>query len=107
SVRKLRSIYQDLAVDLVHLNTFLLIPAGIAAKKSGIKVIWHIREPLYRGLTGIRRHYVRKAIKQNSDAIIAISQQDAARLGGPIDKLEVVYNYIDFAKFDHSLSGRG
>lgn len=105
SARKLRLIYQELAIDLVHLNTSLLIPAGIAAKRSGIKVIWHIREPLFRGWAGIRRHFVRKAIVQNSDAIIAISREDASRLGGDIDKLQVVYNYIDFAKFDYRLPG--
>lgn len=105
SVWKLISIYRELSIDLVHLNTSLLIPAGTAARRAGIKVVWHIREPLYRGWFGVRRHFVRKAIIKNSDAIVAISREDASRLGSDLSKVQVIYNYVDFAKFDFRISG--
>src|SRR5690606_16178078 len=44
SVRRLMTLYRELTIDLVHLNTSLLIPAGIAARRLGLKVVWHIRE---------------------------------------------------------------
>jgi len=90
--------------DIVHLNTSLLIPVGIAAKKAHKKVVWHIREPLIKGFFGLRRYFIRNCIKKNSDRIIAISNHNADRLG-KTDKVKVIYNYVDFNKFDKTIKG--
>lgn len=90
--------------DIVHLNTSLLLPFGKAAHLAGIKVVWHIRESLYAGFLGIRKTLIRNWIKKYSDKIFSISTFEAKRLGKS-DKIAVVYNYIDFQKFDSDLSG--
>ncbi|MFZ6011462.1 MAG: hypothetical protein ACOYXT_14025, partial [Bacteroidota bacterium] len=47
SVRKMLSFLETQEkFDIIHLNTSLLLAAGKAAKLSGAKVVWHIREPL-------------------------------------------------------------
>lgn len=104
SVKKMSFFFKNHSFDIVHLNTSLLLAAGKAAKLSGAKVVWHIREPLYRGILGLRRRFVKYWIHKYSDKIVAISSIEAERIGRP-EKTSIVYNYIDFKKFDSSLSG--
>ncbi|MBX2916332.1 MAG: glycosyltransferase family 4 protein [Cyclobacteriaceae bacterium] len=103
SIQRLKDIFTKYKPDLVHLNTSLLIPAAIAAKKCGLKVVWHIREPLYKGFLGIRRRFIRNIITRYADAIIAISQEDGRRIGNNVKSLSVIYNYIDFKRFDKNI----
>jgi glycosyltransferase involved in cell wall biosynthesis len=91
--------------DLVHLNTSTLFACAIAAKRAGLKIVWHIREPLHRGYFGIRRHFIRKFIFEYSDKILPICRYDSEQLI-PTDKIHVVYNFVDFTKFDRTISGK-
>lgn len=88
--------------DIVHLNTSTLFAFAIAAKRAGLKVVSHIREPLHHGYFGIRRSMIQNAIHAHADIIIPICYYDAGQLI-PSDKIHVVYNFIDFKKFDSSL----
>jgi glycosyltransferase involved in cell wall biosynthesis len=85
--------------DIVHINTSVMLAVGIACKIQKIKLVWHIREPITQGLLGIRRFVVRKIIKYCADQIIAISYQDKKSLGR-CSKCTIIYNYVDFLKFD-------
>lgn len=85
--------------DIVHLNSITLIDWAKAAKIAGKKVVLHVREPLAKGLFGIRRTFIRKQIDQYCDHVIAISKDNAKRVGLP-SKTTVVYNFSDFSKFD-------
>lgn len=98
---KLTSFFAEHAYDIIHLNTSLLLPVGKAAKLSGAKVIWHIRETLLRGTFGLRRFIVRRWIQKYADWIFAISKPSAASVGNP-QKLSIVENYVDFTKFDRT-----
>ena len=69
--------------DIIHLNSVTLIDWAKAAKRDGKKVVLHVREPLAKGLLGIRRAFIRKQIDQNCDHIIAISHDNAKRVGLP------------------------
>jgi glycosyltransferase involved in cell wall biosynthesis len=91
--------------DIVHLNSSPLIAFAIAAKRLGLKVVQHIREPLSAGYFGWRRNLVRRIIDRNSDLIIPICGYDSDQLI-PSDKIHVVYNFIDFALFDAAISPR-
>lgn len=102
SAKKLDVFFRDHQYDIVHVNTSLNLPVGIAAKRNGMKVVWHVREPLKKGWLGIRRALVRKAIIRNADKIIAISKFDASKLGEN-NKTEVIYNYVDFSRFDRNV----
>jgi len=104
SIVKVYKFLQGSDFDIVHINTSLLIPVGIAAKKAHKKVVWHIREPLIKGVFGLRRYFIRNCIKKNSDRIIAISNHNADRLG-KTDKVKVIYNYVDFSNFDKTING--
>jgi glycosyltransferase involved in cell wall biosynthesis len=89
------------APPIVHLNSSTLVVAAMAAKSLGLPVVWHIREPLARGYFGFRRRLLQKAIHRFADHVIAISQHDANQLGDiPLSRLSIVYNFVDFARFD-------
>src|SRR5262245_29003699 len=104
SARRMRDELRDRRPDLVHINTSVVLAAGLGAAWAGVPVIWHVREPLYRGAFGLRRWLVRTCIDRCSRAVIAISKFDAAPLvQGP--KLRVVYNFVDFDRFDRRLDG--
>jgi glycosyltransferase involved in cell wall biosynthesis len=104
SVKVLLPFFKEKQYDIVHLNTSLLLSVGKAAKLAGSKVVWHIREPLYQGILGIRKGIVSSWIKKYSDKILAITGVEASRLGAS-EKIEIVYNFVDFKKFDKSISG--
>ena len=85
--------------DIVHLNSITLIDWAKAASIDGKKVVLHVREPLANGLFGLRRAFIRRQIDRYCDHVIAISQDNANRVGLP-SKTTVVYNFSDFNKFN-------
>lgn len=91
------------ASPIVHLNSSTLAVAALAARSLGLPLAWHIREPLARGYLGFRRALLRAAIRRCPDAVIAICEDDAARLGRtPPGLVRVIHNFVDFAQFDAS-----
>ena len=106
SARRMLDELRARPVDLVHLNTSTLLPAGLGAAWAGVPVVWHVRETLHPGTLGLRRQLVRTCIDRCSHAVIAISRFNAAPLiPGP--KVHVVYNFVDFKRFDRRLDGSG
>ena len=104
SALRMRAELRARPADLVHLNTSVLLPAGLGAAWAGVPVVWHVREPLHPGILGVRRSLVRSCIDACSRAVIAISRFDAAPLAQG-DKLHVVYNFVNFETFDRRLDG--
>lgn len=83
-------------VDLIHLNSSVLTD-WLAPCKSKAKVVIHIREPFSNGYFGIRSYFFRSQIRKYADCIVAISRDNAERIGLP-DKTKVIYNYTSLAK---------
>jgi glycosyltransferase involved in cell wall biosynthesis len=106
AIAKARAFFRSRPFDLVHLNTSTLLAFGIAAKREGLRVVWHIREPLSRGYFGLRRAMVRRIVHRNADLIIPICRYDADQLT-PSSRIHVVYNFIDFSVFDRRVDGSG
>jgi glycosyltransferase involved in cell wall biosynthesis len=79
--------------DIVHLNSSVLTD-WIAPSKKQAKVIIHIREPFRKGKIDILHHIFKRQISKYADHIIAISKDNAERVGIP-DKTTVVYNYSE------------
>jgi len=104
SILRTERIIRELKADLVHLNTSGLPASAIGAKRAGVPVVWHIREPLHHGYLGLRRALFRRAIHRYADRVIAICQDNARQLI-PSNRIRVIYNFVDFALFDHRLSG--
>jgi len=89
--------------DIIHLNSIILIDWAKAAKKNDKIVILHVREPLAKGLLRFRMIFIRRQIDKYCDRIIAISNDNAKRVGLP-NKTSVIYNFSDFNKFDLRVS---
>lgn len=79
--------------DLLHLNSSVLSDFLCSGSKRG-KVIMHIREPMANGYFGFRKSIIKNQIALYADHVIAISKDNAARLG-LIDKVSVVYNFSE------------
>ncbi|MBL0175714.1 MAG: glycosyltransferase family 4 protein [Ignavibacteria bacterium] len=104
AIARASAFFAQRQFDLVHLNTSTLLAFGIAAKRAGLRVVWHIREPLSRGYFGWRRSMVRRIIHRNADLVIPICNHDAQQLT-PSERIHVVYNFIDFRVFDAAIDG--
>ena len=104
SVLRTERIVRELAPTLVHLNTSGLPASAIGAKRAGVPLVWHIREPLHPGYLGMRRALFRRIIDRYADQVIAICQDNARQLI-PSDRIRVIYNFCDLALFDRTLSG--
>ena len=104
AIDRAEKFLQKRSFDIVHLNTSTLLAFGIAAHRCGVKVVWHVREPIARGYFGLRRAFVRRIVDGNADRIIPICKYDAGQLI-PSPKITVVYNFVDFTQFDAGVSG--
>ena len=104
SARRFREFLRAHPCDLVHLNSIVQIPAAMGARDAGLPVVWHIREELHPGYTGLRRAWVRRCIERYASRVIVISKHNAAQLP-PGLRATVVYNFVDFERFDRNVSG--
>jgi len=89
--RVLREIIQREKIDIVHANaTAAHLAGGLAARRSGIPAVWHVRDlsPLGRWCKNLARR---------ADAVVAISHAVAEALVNqrvPASKIQVVYNAL-------------
>jgi glycosyltransferase involved in cell wall biosynthesis len=81
---------------LVHLNEAQLLPAAALAKRSGARVVWHLRSSL-ASEGEARRRLVLGAIDRWGDAAIAIDEDVAASFPLRIP-LHVVFNSVTVAE---------
>lgn len=85
-------ILDQIKPDIIHLNTSSLSAWALAAHTKKIPVVWHIREPLASGYTGLRRWITKKIISSYATKIIAISHADAAPWD-TLEKTQVIENF--------------
>lgn len=83
--------------DVVHLNSDVLSSWACAAKKMGFKVVCHNRDPIAKGLLGIRRYLLKRVLKAGVDHFISISEDNANRLGFT-NATTVIYNFVSLPK---------
>ncbi|MGX9220816.1 glycosyltransferase family 4 protein [Massilia varians] len=65
--------------DLVYLNSAFISDFGYAAKALGKRVMVHVREPISKGLSGLRYKVIKNTIA-TADHVIAVSEDNATRL---------------------------
>jgi glycosyltransferase involved in cell wall biosynthesis len=106
SALRTERLVRRLEADLVHLNTSGLPASAIGARRAGVPVVWHVREPIHHGYTGLRRAVLRRLIHEYSDRVVAICHDNARQLWAS-DRVRVIYNFVDFARFDRALYGTG
>lgn len=79
--------------DIVHLNSSSLTDWLAPSKKLG-KVVIHIREPFRKGMLDYLHYFFKNQYKKYADQIIAISNDNAKRIGLPW-KTKVMYNFAE------------
>ena len=79
--------------DIIHLNSSVLTDWLAPSSKLG-KVIIHIREPFRKGKFDILHVFFKSQIKKYANHIIAISSDNADRVGLP-KMTTIVYNNVD------------
>lgn len=79
--------------DIIYLNSTFISDWALAAKKNKKETFIHIREPLARGVFGIRKSIIKSSINKYCDQIIAISRDNALRVGLE-DKTNIVYDPV-------------
>lgn len=75
-VARFESLLRRHRFPIVHLNEAQLIPAAAIAKRSGARVVWHLRSSLATD-GPVRRRLVLSAIDRYADAAIAIDEDVA------------------------------
>lgn len=96
---RLARILRDLRIDLVHLNTSVLVSAALTCRLLRIPVVWHVRETVPHGLWGIRRTILSSIINRCADAIICISEDEAEPFAGN-PGVHIIYNAVDLDQFN-------
>jgi len=88
--------------DVIHLNSSVLTDWLKPSSKKG-KVLIHIREPFRKGMIDPMHYFLRWQIKKYADSIVAISCDNAQRVG-LMNKTKVIYNTVDYHELEISLS---
>jgi glycosyltransferase involved in cell wall biosynthesis len=79
--------------DILYLNSTFISDWALPAKKLNKSVIIHIREPLAKGFFGFRKNIIRDNIDKNCNQIIAISKDNALRIGIK-NKTTIIYDPV-------------
>lgn len=96
TVRRLERVILEERPSLVHLNTVVLIQAALAARRTHVPVIWHVREVL--GDFAPMRFAQIQLISRMATRIIANSGASAAPFMGS-GKVTRIYNGVDTDAF--------
>ena len=91
-------------VDIVHLNSVTLAPMAWSARAAGAKVICLVQETAVHGLFGLRNAWLRHSLPNYLDLLVYISEYDRRAWKIHAPHIEVVPNWVDFNKFDKSIS---
>ncbi len=88
----LKKFIKDKNIDLVYLNSIVLIFASIITRKSKVKNILHVREIISNKIENRVLSYF---ANKNTDYVIANSQSTGSSLLIKNSKLRVIYNSIE------------
>jgi len=99
SYKKMREIIAIEQPDIMHLNSSVLIAEGLAAKSTGVPLVWHMRDFLEYGNFRQRYQVLRKIISRCSDVVIGLCESEIKRIS-PGNKGLVIPNFVNFDKFD-------
>ena len=100
SIKKVESWIHKLKPEIVHLNTMMMYPYAIPAKKLKTKVILHAREHWPSDENVFQLNFAKKIIYKYADLVIAINKTSASVINFP-EKTEIIYDWIDFKERDN------
>ena len=101
AVKKITKFIREEGFDLIHINTSYSYVGAIAAHRTGVPIVWHIREFLeedqQREIINKRYGY---SLMNTSSRIVAISQSILKKYNKIFgDKISLIYNGIDDKQF--------
>ena len=86
--------------DAIHFNSATLILYGWIPCLLRKPLVCHIREPFASGHLGVRRWFLRQCLKWFTVRCVGICEDNALDTQLPEGRCTLVYNPVDFAKFD-------
>lgn len=89
SCRYIKDYIRRHRIDVVYTNTSVIFPGAVAAKQTGVKSVWHVREIMKSGL---ENRVISAVISHYADTVVANSKETAKALKVPQNKIRVVYN---------------
>lgn len=101
---RLRQLISEIQPSIVHFNSLTLAPYTRVPRKMNIPNIVHVREPVINGLFGIRRRFLLRCLSRFADKVICICRDNQDRLFRNARNSSVIYNPVDFSKFDYRLN---
>jgi len=100
---RLEKLLRDLQPDLVHFNSLTLAPYAQVPARLGIPTVVHVREPVVQGIFGLRRRWLMRQLNRYASRVIAICRDNLDRLQLEAGRSQVIYNPVDFKKFDATI----
>lgn len=104
SIRYIKNYIKRNKIHIVDTNTAVVFPGAIAAKRSRVKSVWHVREIIQNPFENRVISYM---MNRYADIIIANSKATRDSIRANKRKLRVVYNSIEtpseVSKIDHDL----
>ena len=94
SIWKMIQLINQIKPDLIHTNTALIVPPGIAAKLKGVPHIWHVRESFHD--FGFFWKFYQGLMSLFSDRIVSVSKFVAGQFAETIQRKKVVVLYNGF-----------
>ena len=92
----------DVQPDIVHFNSLTLAPYSSVPKELGVPCVLHVREPVLDGFLGLRKAWLRYFLRNKVNKVISICHDNLRRLGS-LKNGAVVYNPVDFSRFDFTI----
>ena len=83
-------------VDVVYINSMMLYPYLLCAKRAGVRTVIHIRENWPEGEHKCQRKWAINNIKKYADEIIAINSFSASMFANS-RRVTIVYDWVDFS----------
>ena len=103
---RLRQLLRDVQPDVVHLNSLVLAPYLPVMRALGIPAVLHVRESVLHGLLGVRKAWLESLLNTYADQVVLICRDNLRALRLAPGKGVVIYEPLDFTKFDFRLSAR-
>jgi glycosyltransferase involved in cell wall biosynthesis len=102
---RLYDYLRDQSPVLIHINDKALLPAGIAAHRLRIPVIWHLRSTYAVSSSRLQAAISRQVIRRKADYLIPISEDEEDGFED-LPNRNIIHNSVDFEEIDRALKQR-
>jgi glycosyltransferase involved in cell wall biosynthesis len=102
---KLYDYLHDQRPSLIHINDKALLPAGMAAHRLGIPVIWHLRSTYAVSSSRLQAAISRQVIRRKADYLIPISEDEEDGFED-LPNRKIIHNSVDFEEIERALKQR-